>query len=41
MQSIDNFWKKRGKSIGNEGANGLGQKLKEMINLNSLTLNLR
>ena len=44
MQSIYNFLKKkkkRRKSIGVEGAKGLGQGLKTLINLNSLTLNLR
>jgi hypothetical protein len=40
MQSIYNFLKKRGKSLGVEGAKGLVQELKELINLNSLTLNL-
>ncbi len=40
MQSIYNFLnkKKRGKSIGVEGAKELGKELKELINLNSLTI---
>ncbi len=41
MQSIYNILKKRGQSIGVEGAKELGQELKELINLNSLTLDLK
>ncbi len=41
MQSIYNFFeKKRGKSLGVERAKELGQRLKELINYNSITLNL-
>jgi hypothetical protein len=41
MLSIYIFFKKRGKSIGIEGAKKLEKDLKEFINLNSLTLNIR